>query len=285
MVHHTDDDFYEDDTEEKPKKKVAKKKIEDLDEEEEKEVKEEKPTKKKKLPKTNVDAVRRIMAGMLSGEKWWKPQPGKNQIRILPSNTEDGLPCYPSILHHGFKDESGRRAYPCLSVFSQPCPVCKVINHFDSDPDSDIQAIKKGLLPRRTYLFNIIDRAAGNNVVKVYSAPPSVANIVIGAFSEEDYGDISDPEEGFDVVIHRDGQGLNTKYKVTLRRNPSPIGVDGWEDNLFDLKKEAYREIPTYKEYCNIIEECYGDTLVNLEKILAPKKIKPLTELDEEEEL
>lgn len=226
------------------------------------------PAKKSRSPKTNVAAVKRIMGEFSdSGQMWWKPKAGRNELRILPSNREDGLFFYPSILHYGFRDDTGaKRAYPCLaSAFKKPCPACKVIGFYEGEADSDVEKAVNAMKPKRTYLMNIIDMANPKEV-RIYSCSPSVAKPIIGAFGEDDYGDITDPIEGFNIIVIRTGEGISTRYETRFRRESSVIAMENWEESLHDLEKAAYREIPEYADYCELLQSAFGGVLPDIEK-------------------
>lgn len=237
-------------------------------------------------PSTNLDTVRKMMKGLDSGEKWWKPKQGENIIRILPSNMDDGNFAFEFILHFGFKDKEGNRAYPCLLALGQDvCPVCKLIAHHESADDEDVVSALKNLRPNRAFLMNIINRDATHPGVRLYKATVGVFKDIVSFFADTDYGDITDPEEGHDIKIERTGEHIQTRYKVRVRPKASPIGIKGWESKLFNLRKEAYREIPTYKEYVQMICDSYDDVLDTGFLAKAGKKsVKKNEEVDEDVE-
>lgn len=244
-----------------------------LDEDEENGKEEESKSISAKKPRTNIDAVKRLMGNIGSTQKFWKPQPGENSIRILPSNRKDGLPYFATTQHHGFFIDGRKRAFPCLGVFKKPCPACKVIRYYENDGDPDIEKILEVLKPKRGYLFNVIDRSDPTQSVKMYQATPPVAREVVGYFVSEDYGDITDVDKGFDIVVTKEGADKSTRYKARARRKESAIGVEGWEDGLYDLEAEAYVEIPDYNQYIEYLQDNFGDTLTNITKATAIKAV------------
>lgn len=215
----------------------------------------------KSKAKTNLDTVRRVFSGIDQGDKYWKPKQGKNIIRILPSNREDGNFAFHSIQHHGFKVDGKNRAYPCMLSFKKPCPVCKVIAYHDTDTDPDVQEALKLIGARHQFLMNVIDRGVNDGKVKIYAAPKTVMTEIYHFVSDDDYGDITDEDEGHDVKIDRTGEMLATRYSTRVSPKTSPIGVDGWEDQLFNLEKEAYREVPSTKKYEELLEDNFGNVL------------------------
>lgn len=221
-----------------------------------------KDKKANKSPKTNIDTVRRVFAGIEKDNKFWKPKVGDNVIRILPSNREDGNFAYHSILHHEFKVEGQGRAFPCLGVFNKPCPVCKVISYFDTESDPDIKELISKLTPRHSYLMNILDRNnKDSNTVLIFSAAKTIMREIMQYMNDEEYGDITDPDEGRDVKIKRIGEQLLTRYSTRVSPKVTAIDVDDWEQNMFNLETEAYREIPTTKKYINYLKGNFGQVL------------------------
>ena len=244
-----------------------------------------KVAKKKVGPRTNPDAVRRIIGSMGGENKWWKPVQGANRIRVLPYDSEDGNFFFHSVLHHGFRDSEGnRRAYPCLARLNKnKCPVCQVIGYYDNVVDTDIEKIIREIRPSHSYLMNVINRKDASAKVQMYSATPPVARVLVNSFAEEDFGDITDPKQGRDVLITATGERLTRRYEVQISPRITPVGLENWETLLFDLAKEAYREIPTYKAYVGFLYDSYGDQL-NLGKIFGPAKRAAADEEEEETE-
>jgi len=215
---------------------------------------------KKSSPKTNMDTVRRVFSGIESDSKWWKPKAGDNIIRILPSNREDGNFAYHSILHHGFKIDGKNRAFPCLGAIGKKCPVCQIISYYDTETDPDIKAVIQSLTPRHAYLMNMIERGKENGV-QIYSAPKTVMRELMQYMNDEEYGDITDPEEGREVKINRIGEQLATKYSTRVSPKTSEIDMSDYESSMFNLEKEAYYEIPSYKKYIRYLSLNFHETL------------------------
>ena len=77
---------------------------------------------------TDKEALQKKRSELGSG-KYWQPKEGKNQIRILPPWSEEGVWFFKLPLHYGFKDEEDRnRAYPCFREWkNERCPACDAI--------------------------------------------------------------------------------------------------------------------------------------------------------------
>ena len=243
----------------------------------------EKKKKRLKRFQTDVGKIRNRAQAFGSG-KFWNPKPGVNKVRILPPWNEEGVFYKEIVWHYGFNMDGQNRAFPCLRSRGQSkCPACQVVARFAEETDSDIKAIIQKMKPKGKWFMNIIDRKAEEGEVKIYGATFSVAKVVLAYFSDEDYGDITDPDEGRDIVIEREGTGFTTKYSVRPGAKPTGIRLEGWEDKLHDLNVDTVREEVSGKKMLEMLESIYGDTL-DLTGITYSTKQKPEPEVDEEEE-
>ena len=248
----------------------------------------EEPRKKSSIPKTNMERVRQV-ADTMSGDggEWLKLKAGKNRIRILPSRTEDGSFFYLAVVHYGFVDGTDRRAYPCLRALGESrCPVCQVIAVHQDDINPDVKNAVRGLNPKKRFLMNVLDRSEEGGGVKLFGAGPMIMKDILAIFRDPDFEDITDPEEGRDITIDKEGSGMSTEYAARPGAKQSDVGMKDWHKHLFDLKDNAYREIPTRKEYLQYLMDQYGDML-DIRVIFKSelnKKSREVAEEDDDEE-
>jgi hypothetical protein len=188
---------------------------------------------------------------------FWEPTSGpkgtvkKNYIRILPPWSDDNIPYREIAYHYGVVE---KRALVCpRKTYSEPCPICEAADGmFETGRDED-KEIGKKLNSRRRYFYNIIDRDDEAKGVQVFGCGVTIHRAITGLFNDPDWGDITDPEEGFDVIIERAGTGRDTEYPTpgSARRMPSPLGtpeqMDEWLGGLFDLdalvRRESYEDL------------------------------------------
>lgn len=238
-------------------------------------------------PRTNLKAVQRLMKGLTKSDKFINLQNGENIIRILPSELDNGSFYFEKVQHFGFADSEGNRAYPCLIALGQDyCPVCHAIDMNEAEDDDDVQEALDSLKPRTQYMCNAIDRSEGKPVVKILNLSVGVLKDLAGFLSDPDYGDITDPDEGFDIKIEKvpGKRPIDTRYKVRARPKASPIGMDDWAEHLYDLEKEAYREIPTVKEYIELLDENFGDVGMEIPEYKLAKSKKKARKVEEDNE-
>lgn len=236
----------------------------------------------KKYYEADREAILKKRAEIGSG-KFWKPRDGKNQIRILPPYSEKGLWFFELALHYGFTDEEERkRAYPCMKQWKdEPCPACDAMAIIKKQDGGKKVADK--MFPRSKYYVNLIDRRIGEDKVFIWGISGKMLNEIMSYEDDEDYGNITHPKKGFDFVIEKSGQGLQTKYQIRIKPKSTPAGDF---PDLFDLEEEVPNEI-TGREMAEMLLEQYSEFLedeLDPSEYKGGKKKKKDDDEDEDEE-
>ena len=179
----------------------------------------------------NLDKMKqKLAAAQGKGEKksdFWRPQEGENVIRILPSPDED-----PFKEHHFHYNLGNRSGFLCPKRnFGDDCPVCnfatKLFN--EGSPESVQQA--KSLFARQRFFSPVLVRGQESEGVKVWGYGKTVYETLLSLVLNPDYGDITDPEDGTDLVLSY-GKAPGMLYpqtKVQPRRKSSQLCEDGDE--------------------------------------------------------
>ncbi len=204
---------------------------------------------------------------------------GRNVFRILPPAEGSDMFYEEVFLHYGVgKMEENKKGStivcPTTHGDHKPCPVCEVVKELRKlskakDDAYDKQARSLGR-KKRVY-YNAINRgddlsgltqneegkyigADGKEVfpVAVLATGVTVFKDLLGFFVDPEYGDITDAEEGLDVIITRSGRDFNTSYDTKTVRKNSPIGFPGWKECLNDLS--SLSKAKTYKEIQAILD-------------------------------
>lgn len=198
---------------------------------------------------------------------------GRNVVRILPPK-ENGEFVQEVFLHYGVgKSESNKKGTvvvcPTTHGDDKACPICEAVKELRNlskakDDTYSKQASQLGR-KKRVY-FNAIDRSLDlesftknsdgkyldaegkeSNPVQILAVGTTVYKAILGIMCDPEYGDITDAQEGLDVIITKSGTGMNTEYDVKTVRREGPIGFADWESNLNDLtslaKTKKYDEI------------------------------------------
>ncbi len=175
--------------------------------------------------KAKLDAAQ----GKGSGKKsdFWRPQDGENVIRILPSPDED-----PFKEHHFHYNLGNRSGFLCPKRnFGDDCPVCNFATKLFNEGSQESVQQAKNLFARQRFFSPVLVRGQETEGVKVWGYGKTVYETLLSLVLNPDYGDITDPQEGTDLVLSY-GKAPGMLYpqtKVQPRRKSSPLCDDGDE--------------------------------------------------------
>ena len=196
----------------------------------------------------------------------WTPREGQNIIRVLPICSADLTRDYgqfdiPVQTHHNVGPNAKTFNCPRSNNFRTSCPACAAASQlWKSDNPADKEMGKK-LFSRKLHLLNIIDLTTPEETkkgVQVYAAPegspahPGVYLNIVGLLGVVGLGDIFDLDRGRNIIITRNGTGVQTSYTVMADYSgPSSVRqflLPGFE-NVLDTKwQEWFTRIPTDEE-------------------------------------
>lgn len=204
--------------------------------------------------KTDMDKINKKMSELGSG-LYFKPREGKNVIRVLPPWNDKGLFYFETTLHYGLQHEGKQRAYPCLGA--DECPICEAIEKMEEEGGAEDVKLAKRLKSRTKYYTNIIDLKTGK--VLIWGFSRKILSTLLSYMSDPDWGDITDPDEGFDVVVERTGTKLDTKYEIRVKPRSSEISIDDWEEQMKNLPEEVVDDIDA-DALEDIVDENFGSS-------------------------
>lgn len=160
---------------------------------------------------------------------WWRAEEGKNTIRIL-RGPDDTIP-YKKVYTH-FRIGPNNRTLTCLKTFGKRCPICAEGARLIKEGR---EAEGKALLSVTRYLFNIIDFKEPNKV-QVMTCGPQIFSSLAMMLTDDNWGDFSDPDTGYNIIIERRGQKLDTEYTVIPSRTNTPLKRKELLEKLVDLE-------------------------------------------------
>ncbi len=178
----------------------------------------------------NLDKMREKLDASKNGTKGkenstkWRPQEGDQTIRILP--TEDGDPFKEYHFHYNVGRNPG---ILCPKKnHGEDCPICEFASKLwrDGVENSDDTAKReaKKLFVRKRYFSPIMVRGQESQGVKVWSYGKTAYETLLGYVLDPDYGDITHPETGTDLVLNYHVPGTPGSFPKTSlkpRRRPS----------------------------------------------------------------
>ena len=186
----------------------------------------------------NIEEMRAKLNASKTGKREsnstkWRPTQGDQTIRILP--TSDGDPFKEFHFHYNVGKNPG---ILCPKKnHGEDCPICEFASTLwrqgvESD-DNSLKNEAKKLFVRKRYYSPILVRGRETEGVKVWSYGKMAYENLLGYVLDPDYGDITDPETGTDLVLNYDVPGTPGSFpKTTLkpRRRPSVLCDDAVSD-------------------------------------------------------
>ncbi len=156
----------------------------------------------------------------------WKPEEGQHSIRIVP--TPDGDPFKEFWFHYGV---GKAKVVLCPKKnHNEECPICdfgsQLWKEGVANNDDESKKMAKSLFARQRFSSAILVRGEEKKGVQVWSYGKTAYETLIQLVLNPDYGDITDPEDGLDLVVDyakAAGPGAFPTTKITPRRRSSPL--------------------------------------------------------------
>ena len=125
----------------------------------------------------------------------WKPQPGKQVIRIVPNQYQPDDPFTQLKFHYDFNGKT----FLSPSSFGKPDPIVELSERLKKSKDTWTQG--RQLEPKlRTYV-PVIVRGEEDKGVRFWAFGVTIYKQLMQTMSEPDYGDITSLTEGYDIQV------------------------------------------------------------------------------------
>jgi hypothetical protein len=182
----------------------------------------------------NIEAMRAKLEASKHGAKKgdntkWKPQQGDQTIRIVP--TADGDPFKEFHFHYNVGKNPG---ILCPKKnHGEDCPICNFASALWKEGveknEDDLKREAKKLFVRKRYFSPIMVRGEEDKGVRIWAYGKTAYENLLGLVLDPDYGDITDPQSGTDIVLNYTVPGTPGSFPKTQlkpRRRPSPLCDD-----------------------------------------------------------
>ena len=151
----------------------------------------------------DFDKIRKKL-GQLSGQntrrdKMWRPQEGEETtVRLLSFPDNEGQPFKERWFYYNIGNNPGLLA---PYQFGKPDPIQELINKLRDDGSKESYELAKKLYPKMRSYAPVIVRGEEDKGVRLWSFGKTVYQNILNIMLDEDYGDITDPEDGRDVKV------------------------------------------------------------------------------------
>jgi len=185
---------------------------------------------------------------------FWKPQVGNYTIRIVPAKSNKQNPFKEVYFHYGF----AKGPVLALNNFGEADPIMEFAAKLRQSKDRDNWALAKKLDPKMRVFVPVIVRGEEHLGVRLWEFGKEVYKSLLGFAADEDYGDFTDIQDGFDFKIDAVAAEVAGRKVVscTLRPRPksSPISDDANQVNKWLEEQPDIMTINRKREYNDIKE-------------------------------
>lgn len=204
----------------------------------------------------NIEKLKALMASkkqsMKKAAKTAKLVGGKNRIRLLPgwraAGTENEDQWWHDFGQHFVKDAAGslQAIYLCTSsTFGTGCDVCSALSKAGMHADDETRKVLYEAKGGTSVLVNaLLLDSAEPNTPQVLELRPSVFTQILEIIEENGPEAVLDPNLGVELVVNREGTGLNTKYSTvpSLKVFKVPAATLARLNNLDEYVKQESEE-------------------------------------------
>jgi|TARA_R100000152_G_C6778733_1_gene209636 hypothetical protein len=156
--------------------------------------------------------------------RFWRPEDGETVIRLVP--TADGDPFKDYWFHYNLGKNPGFLSPK--KNFGEDDPLDGFIRQLFNEGTDDSIKMAKNLMARQRFFSPVIVRGEEDKGVRVWGYGKMAYEKLLSLVLNPEYGDITDPDQGTDLVIHY-GKPAGASFpqtKITPRRKSSPLSED-----------------------------------------------------------
>ena len=183
----------------------------------------------------------------------WKPQPGKTQIRIVPYELNKDNPFIELFFHYNLNN----RSYLSPISFGRPDPIEEFAQKLRASGNKEDYQLSRKLEAKMRTFAPVIVRGEEKQGVKFWGFGKTVYQELLSIIADPDYGDITDPVNGRDVVVEflsAEETGASfPKTNIRVKPNQTPVSDD---PELLELvkKQQDIRDIYQEQSYDDLTE-------------------------------
>ena len=168
-----------------------------------------------------------LQATSSTTNNFWKPEPGKQVVRIVPYLHNKDNPFIELFFHYSL---GNNKTYMSPASFGRPDPVAEFADKLKSTGNKDEWIQGKRLEPKMRTFAPVIVRGKESEGVKFWGFGKTVYQELLSVIADPDYGDITEALAGRDIQIERQtpAEAGNQYGKTTVRVKPNqtPITED-----------------------------------------------------------
>ena len=209
----------------------------------------------------------------------WKPSPGKTQVRIVPYKFNKDNPFIELYFHY----DMGDKFYLSPVSFGRPDPIEEFATKLKTSGNGDDYKLGKKIEAKMRTYAPIIVRGEENEGVKFWGFGKMVYQELLSIIADPDYGDITDPVNGRDIVVEfKTSEETGRSFPMTsirVKPNQTPITEDAaMLDSINESQKnitEIYQEL-SYDDLTQALNEYLNGSSTEKTEEETTEKEKPV---------
>jgi len=188
----------------------------------------------------------------------WKPQPGKQVIRVLPYKHNKDNPFIELFFHFGLNNKT----YLSPITFGRPDPIEEFAQKLKTSGNREEYQMARKLEAKMRTFAPVVVRGEEAQGVRFWGFGKTVYQELLSVIADPDYGDITDPVSGRDISVEfitaEESGASFPKTSIRVKPNQTPITEDkaqleGILDNQKDIT-ELYQEL-SYEELTDVLNQ------------------------------
>jgi len=195
---------------------------------------------------------------------YWKPKVGKQVVRLVPIKSNPSLPFQEVYYHNNI---GGKKRLLSLKNWGEKDPIVSFSDELRKSSDKTERDTGWQMAPKAKYVAQLVVRGEEHNGTRLWEANATNYKDVMAIIADDDYGDILDVNEGFDLTIEGVEDSFNgnkyVKCTILAKRKPSPLAET--EAEIKKLMNEQYDPLTLMKK------SSYEELLALLEKHMSPE--------------
>jgi|TARA_B100002019_G_C21207082_1_gene567283 hypothetical protein len=202
----------------------------------------------------------------------WKPQPGKQVIRVVPYLHNKDNPFIELFFHFGLNNKS----YLSPISFGRPDPIEEFAQKLKQSGNREEYQMARKLEAKMRTFAPVIVRGEETQGVRFWGFGKTVYQELLSVIADPDYGDITDPVNGRDVSVEfitaEESGASFPKTSIRVKPNQTPIvedkaqleGILTNQKNITELYQErSYDELTeVLNEWLNPDSDTDGDDTI-----------------------
>ena len=199
----------------------------------------------------------------------WKPNPGKNVIRIVPYAHNPENPFIELLFHYNMNGKT----YLSPATFGRPDPIVEFANKLKKSGDKEEWKTGRSLEPKLRPYVPVLVRGAEHEGVKFWGMGKQVYQEILSIIADADYGDITDLKAGRDIVVEfKTAEETGKSFpETTIRVKPNQTPAFDPSDAALKEKVKNQKNVTelfpelSYEELASVMDTWLNSSQENAE--------------------